>query len=149
MDDHFHNHFRYCTNNTRALQFRKALFECAKTPIYPIALKQDALLGDSFWGDEPYWVHLLRVMTSWAIVYDVYYLPKMVKGEDESAALFAGRVQRAICEAAHIEALPFDGFLWYKENERSRYRIQQQFNNAQVLLRVLRDHPDLDDLLSD
>lgn len=138
--------YRYCTNNTRTLQFRKALFESANLPIYPIALKQDPQLGDSFWGDYPFWMHLLRVITSWAIIYDVYYLPKMVKGEHESAAAFASRVQHAICDAASIEPLSFDGFLWYKEHERERYRTQQQFSNAQVLLTVLRDSPNLDDL---
>uniref|UniRef100_A0A914VJ48 Phospholipid/glycerol acyltransferase domain-containing protein n=1 Tax=Plectus sambesii TaxID=2011161 RepID=A0A914VJ48_9BILA len=139
----------YCTNNTRALQFRKALFECSNAPIYPIALKQDASLGDSFWGDDPFWVYLVKVISSWAIIYDVYHLPKMVKGEDESATSFAGRVQHAICEAARIEPLAFDGFLFHKEPERNRYRTQQQWNNAQVFLRVLQSQPDLDELLAD
>lgn len=63
----------YCTNNTQVLQFRKAVFE-AGVDIYPIALKQDARYGDSYWFEDQFHMYLLRLMTSWAVFYEITYL---------------------------------------------------------------------------
>ena len=42
--------------------------------------------------------YLLVVMTSWAIVADVWYLPPMRKQEGENAMQFAERVKSAIAK---------------------------------------------------
>jgi 1-acyl-sn-glycerol-3-phosphate acyltransferase len=68
----------YCTNNTHVLQFRKAVFTDDVT-IYPIAIKQDARFGDSFWSEDLFYNYLIRLLTSWAAVYDIYYLDPQQK----------------------------------------------------------------------
>ena len=42
--------------------------------------------------------YLYMMMTSWAIVCDVWYLPPMVRGEDEDAIQFANRVKNEIAK---------------------------------------------------
>ncbi|MFH4977442.1 hypothetical protein AB6A40_004151 [Gnathostoma spinigerum] len=99
----------YCTNNTNILQFRKALFEDGVT-VYPIAIRQNARYGDSYWSEDHFAMYLLRLMVSWAIVYDVYYLPMMKKKDDEPAELFAERVQNAIAGKSSDHATPIAHF---------------------------------------
>jgi len=47
--------------------------------IYPVAIKYDAKFGYAFWNSSRYSIvtYLLMMMTSWAIVVDVWYLPPM------------------------------------------------------------------------
>ena len=47
--------------------------------IYPVAIKYDSKFGDAFWNSSRYSIvtYLLMMMTSWAIVVDVWYLPPM------------------------------------------------------------------------
>ena len=47
--------------------------------IYPVAIKYDPKFGDAFWNSSKNSIvtYLLRMMTSWAIVVDVWYLPPM------------------------------------------------------------------------
>ena len=54
-----------------------------------------------------------KLMTSWAVVCDVYFLEPQKKGEDESAQQFAERVQRLIAERAKLQIAPWDGYLKY------------------------------------
>ncbi|CAJ0570234.1 unnamed protein product, partial [Mesorhabditis spiculigera] len=115
----------YCSNNTLVFQFRKALFQDAVN-IYPMAIKQNGQFGDGFWSEDEFYVHLFRLMISWAVVYEVTYLPKMVKSPEEDPANFATRCQTAIAEAAGITASTFDGGLWYKKEEQKRLRELQQ-----------------------
>ncbi|VDK51861.1 unnamed protein product [Anisakis simplex] len=96
----------YCTNNTRVLQFRRAIFEDGIT-IYPIAIKQDARFGDSFWYEDQFWRYLLRVLTSWAIVYDVSYIEPQKRWPNESAQMFAARVQNLIAETSVLNLIHF------------------------------------------
>ena len=54
-----------------------------------------------------------KLMTSWAVVCDVYFLEPQKKGKDESAQQFAERVQRLIAERAKLQIAPWDGYLKY------------------------------------
>jgi len=67
-----------CINNTVVMQFKKGSFEVGGM-IYPVAIKYDAKFGDAFWNSSRYSIvtYLLMMMTSWAIVVDVWYLPPM------------------------------------------------------------------------
>ncbi|MED6295444.1 Glycerol-3-phosphate acyltransferase 3 [Characodon lateralis] len=67
-----------CVNNTSVMMFKKGSFEIEGT-IYPVAIKYDPRLGDAFWNSSKYNMvsYLLRMMTSWAIVVNVWYLPPM------------------------------------------------------------------------
>ncbi|PAV84425.1 hypothetical protein WR25_20008 isoform G [Diploscapter pachys] len=66
----------YCTNNTSVLQFRKAVFE-EDVNIYPIAISQSGIYGDSYWFEDKFHMYLLRLFFSWAVVYNVHYLPSI------------------------------------------------------------------------
>lgn len=79
------------------MQFKKGSFEVSDT-IYPVAIKYDPKFGDAFWNSSEYGMmhYLYMMMTSWAIVCDVWYLPPMTREQDESAVHFANRVKAEI-----------------------------------------------------
>lgn len=58
----------------------------------------DPRFGDAFWNSSRFSMmqYLYLMMTSWAIVCEVWYLPPMYQDEDESAIDFANRVKRVI-----------------------------------------------------
>uniref|UniRef100_A0A0N5A3A8 PlsC domain-containing protein n=1 Tax=Parastrongyloides trichosuri TaxID=131310 RepID=A0A0N5A3A8_PARTI len=101
-----------CINNTSVMMFKKGSFEVGAT-IYPIAMKYDSLFGDAFWNSSTQsWVgYILRIMTSWAIICHVWYLPPMIRKENESAVDFASRVKKAIAQAGGLVDLEWDGQL--------------------------------------
>ncbi|XP_063632133.1 glycerol-3-phosphate acyltransferase 3 isoform X2 [Cydia splendana] len=86
-----------CINNTSVMQFKKGSFEVGGW-IYPVAIKYDPRFGDAFWNSSRYGMlhYLLNMMSSWAIVCDVWYLPPMRRGEREDAVAFANRVKAAV-----------------------------------------------------
>ena len=55
--------------------------------------------------------YLILMMTSWAIVVDVYYLPPMHKEESEDATSFASRVKSEIVKKGSFVDLNWDGML--------------------------------------
>lgn len=59
--------------------------------IYPIAIRFDPRYGDAFWYQDTFVEYIFSMMTSWAIVVDVWYLPPMQRGEKESGVAFAQR----------------------------------------------------------
>lgn len=84
--------------------------------------RQDARFGDSFWSEDHFLNYLIRLLSSWAVVYDVIYLPVEHKNPKETNDEFAARVQRQIAEAAQIQITKFDGGFFYKrETERQRH----------------------------
>ncbi|KAF5888659.1 glycerol-3-phosphate acyltransferase 3, partial [Clarias magur] len=86
-----------CINNTSVMMFKKGSFEIGGI-IYPVAIKYDPLFGDAFWNSGKYSMvsYLLRMMTSWAIVCNVWYLPPVTQQEGEDAVQFANRVKSLI-----------------------------------------------------
>ncbi|XP_047229547.1 glycerol-3-phosphate acyltransferase 3 [Girardinichthys multiradiatus] len=101
-----------CVNNTSVMMFKKGSFEIEGT-IYPVAIKYDPRLGDAFWNSSKYNMvsYLLRMMTSWAIVVNVWYLPPMTIQDGEDAAQFANRVKSAIAHQGGLLDLAWDGEL--------------------------------------
>uniref|UniRef100_A0AC35U5F2 PlsC domain-containing protein n=1 Tax=Rhabditophanes sp. KR3021 TaxID=114890 RepID=A0AC35U5F2_9BILA len=101
-----------CINNTSVMMFKKGSFEVGAT-IYPIAMKYDSLLGDAFWNSsQQSWVgYVLRLLTSWAIICDVWYLPPMTRMVDENAIDFANRVKKVIAQQGGLVDLEWDGQL--------------------------------------
>jgi glycerol-3-phosphate O-acyltransferase 3/4 len=75
-----------CINNTSVMMFKKGCFEISEAPIYPVAIKYDNRFGDAFWNSSKHELcqYLILMMTSWAIVVDVYYLPPMIIEKDET-----------------------------------------------------------------
>ncbi len=55
----------------------------------------------------------MKLMRSWALVCDVYFLEPQTKRDDESSQEFAERVQRLIADRARLKVAPWDGYLKY------------------------------------
>lgn len=88
-----------CINNTSVMQFKKGSFEVG-CPIYPVAIKYDPRFGDAFWNSskDSMGQYLFKMMTSWAIVCDVWYLPPVQQKEGESSVEYANRVKHLIAQ---------------------------------------------------
>uniref|UniRef100_A0A914V0F7 Phospholipid/glycerol acyltransferase domain-containing protein n=1 Tax=Plectus sambesii TaxID=2011161 RepID=A0A914V0F7_9BILA len=101
-----------CINNTSVMMFKKGSFEIG-TKIYPIAMKYDSRFGDPFWNssEQSWGEYILRMMTSWAIIVDVWYLPPMEKLPNEDAVMFANRVKQKIAKRGGLIDLEWDGQL--------------------------------------
>ncbi|XP_026690321.2 glycerol-3-phosphate acyltransferase 4-like isoform X2 [Ciona intestinalis] len=101
-----------CINNTSVMMFKKGSFEIPTT-IYPVAIKYNPWFGDAFWNSSKHSMvqYLLVVMTSWAIVADVWYLPAMKRQPDENAMQFAERVKSVICRRGGLVDCIWDGQL--------------------------------------
>lgn len=101
-----------CINNTSVMMFKKGSFEVGGI-IYPVAIKYDPRFGDPFWNSskQSYVHYLLMMMTSWAIVCDVWYLPSMTREEGETAVDFANRVKSEIAHQGGLVDLVWDGQL--------------------------------------
>lgn len=91
------------------MQFKKGCFE-VDTVIYPVAIKYDPRFGDAFWNSSRYSMlqYLYMMMTSWALVCDVWYLPPMYRHEEESSIDFASRVKSVIAKQGGLVDL-----VWY------------------------------------
>lgn len=116
-----------CINNTSVMQFKKGSFEVGGV-IYPVAIKYDARFGDAFWNSSRYSMmqYLYMMMTSWAIVCDVWYLPPMTRGEDESAIDFANRVKGVIAKQGGLVDLVWDGQLKRMKPKKEWMEKQQE-----------------------
>ncbi|KAM4532053.1 glycerol-3-phosphate acyltransferase 3 isoform 1-T1 [Fundulus diaphanus] len=114
-----------CVNNTSVMMFKKGSFEIGGT-IYPVAIKYDPRFGDAFWNSSKYNMvsYLLRMMTSWAIVVNVWYLPPMTIQDGEDAAQFANRVKSAIAHQGGLLDLAWDGGL-------KRGKVKDSFKEEQ------------------
>uniref|UniRef100_A0A7E4VPV4 PlsC domain-containing protein n=1 Tax=Panagrellus redivivus TaxID=6233 RepID=A0A7E4VPV4_PANRE len=115
-----------CINNTSVMLFKKGSFEVAST-IYPIALKYDNRLGDAFWNSHTtgYFAYLMGMMTSWALICDVWYLPSVTRQDDETAIDFARRVKRMIAKKGGLVDLEWDGNL-KRSNVPERLKQEQK-----------------------
>uniref|UniRef100_A0A8C9LCD6 Phospholipid/glycerol acyltransferase domain-containing protein n=2 Tax=Pavo cristatus TaxID=9049 RepID=A0A8C9LCD6_PAVCR len=124
-----------CINNTSVMMFKKGSFEIGGT-IYPVAIKYDPQFGDAFWNSSKYNIvsYLLRIMTSWAIVCHVWYMPPMVRKEGEDAVQFANRVRSAIAHQGGLTELPWDGGL-KRAKVKDSFKEEQQKNYSKMLVR--------------
>uniref|UniRef100_A0A672GRA7 1-acylglycerol-3-phosphate O-acyltransferase 9, like n=1 Tax=Salarias fasciatus TaxID=181472 RepID=A0A672GRA7_SALFA len=114
-----------CINNTSVMMFKKGSFEIGAT-IYPVAIKYDPKFGDAFWNSSKYSMvnYLLMMMTSWALVCNVWYLPAMHQREGEDAVQFANRVKSAIARQGGLVDLQWDGAL-------KRAKVKESFKEQQ------------------
>lgn len=69
-----------CINNSAVMMFKKGSFEVADV-VYPVAIKYDPIFCDAYWDSSKYgyFTYLMRMMTSWAIVCDVWYMKPMTR----------------------------------------------------------------------
>uniref|UniRef100_A0A4W3IQJ1 Phospholipid/glycerol acyltransferase domain-containing protein n=1 Tax=Callorhinchus milii TaxID=7868 RepID=A0A4W3IQJ1_CALMI len=123
-----------CINNTSVMMFKKGSFEIGGT-FYPVAIKYDPQFGDAFWNSSKYGMvtYLLQMMTSWAIVCNVWYLPPMTKQEDEDAVQFANRVKAAIAQQGGLVDLSWDGAL-KRAKVKDIFKKQQQKDYSKMIV---------------
>ncbi|KAL1505601.1 hypothetical protein ABEB36_005129 [Hypothenemus hampei] len=116
-----------CINNTSVMQFKKGSFEVG-CPIYPVAIKYDPRFGDAFWNSNKYSMghYLLMMMTSWAIVCDVWYLPPVHQNEGETSVDYANRVKHLIAQQGGLVDLVWDGQLKRSKPKKEWMEEQQQ-----------------------
>ncbi|CAH1187249.1 unnamed protein product [Phyllotreta striolata] len=123
-----------CINNTSVMQFKKGSFEVGSV-IYPVAIKYDPRFGDAFWNSSRYSMlqYLYMMMTSWAIVCDVWYLPPMYQNEGETAIDFANRVKSVIAKQGGLVDLMWDGQLKrVKAKKEWKERQQEEFSKRLI-----------------
>ncbi len=84
-------------------------------PINPIAIKYNKVFVEGYWNSrqESFQAHLFRIMTSWAMVVDVWFMDPVCIAPGETGALFAQRVQRMIAARAGLKAVDWDGYMKY------------------------------------
>ncbi|XP_016314784.1 glycerol-3-phosphate acyltransferase 3-like [Sinocyclocheilus anshuiensis] len=87
----------------------------------------DPQFGDAFWNSSKYSMvsYLLRMMTSWAIVCNVWYLPPMTQKEGEDAVQFANRVKSTVAQQGGLVDLAWDGGL-KRAKVKDSFKEQQQ-----------------------
>ncbi len=66
-----------CVNNSFALQFKQGAFELDDVVVHPVAIVYDKAWAVGFWDSrrETFLQYLFRLMTSWCLVVDLYFLP--------------------------------------------------------------------------
>jgi len=103
-----------CVNNEYCVMFKKGAFELGAV-VYPIAIKYNSLFVDAFWNSrkQSFFRHLFNLMTSWAVVCDVWYLEPQTIRPNESPAQFANRVKAMIAKKAGLINVHWDGYLKY------------------------------------
>ncbi|XP_041956265.1 glycerol-3-phosphate acyltransferase 4-like [Alosa sapidissima] len=123
-----------CINNTSVMMFKKGSFEIAST-VYPVAIKYDPRFGDAFWNSSKFGMvnYLLRMMSSWAIVCSVWYLPPMTREEGEDAVQFANRVKAAIARQGGLVDLLWDGGL-KRGKVKDTFKEEQQKLYSKILV---------------
>ena len=76
-------------------------------------MKYDPRFGDAFWNSssQGWCEYIVQMMSSWAIICHVWYLPPMRKLPNEDAIQFANRVKKTIAIRAGLIDLEWDGQL--------------------------------------
>ncbi|KAM5550916.1 hypothetical protein ABKV19_027320 [Rosa sericea] len=96
-----------CVNNHYTVMFKKGAFELGCS-VCPVAIKYNKIFVDAFWNSrlQSFTMHLLQLMTSWAVVCDVWYLEPENMKPGETAIEFAERVRDIISVRAGLEKVP-------------------------------------------
>jgi hypothetical protein len=86
-------------------------------------------------------MHLFRVISSFATVYHITYLPVQYRWDDETAEQFAMRVQNQIAKVSNCRSMQFQGTLFYKAHDREKYKHHVQKVCATELYRLAAETP--------
>ena len=125
-----------CVNNKYVIQFKQGVFQL-DAPIAPVAIRYNDTFVDAFWNSraESFSSYLIRLMRSWAVVCDVWFLEPQRREADETPAQFADRVKRMIADRAELKVTDWDGYMkHYKPSKR--YLEAQQRSIAHVIMEV-------------
>ncbi|CAH8540537.1 unnamed protein product [Dicrocoelium dendriticum] len=123
-----------CINNTSVMKFKKGCFEIG-APIHPVAIKYNPLFADCFWNSsrDSLLQYIFKMMTSWAIVVDVWYLPPTRIRPDENGIAFARRVQQSIARCGGMLDIDWDGEL-KRRRPKDTLKLAQQRYISQYLV---------------
>ncbi|CAI5928315.1 unnamed protein product [Closterium sp. NIES-65] len=124
-----------CVNNEYTVMFKKGAFEldCA---VCPIAIKYNKTFVDAFWNSrqQSFTMHLVRLMTSWAVVCDVWFMEPQYIQPGESAIDFSERVRELIARRAGIKKVPWDGYLkYYRPSPKLTEKRQAKYAHSVLL----------------
>eukprot|EP00753_Platysulcus_tardus_P006126 PLAT13995.2.p1 GENE.PLAT13995.2~~PLAT13995.2.p1 ORF type:complete len:487 (+),score=180.31 PLAT13995.2:78-1538(+) len=124
-----------CVNNDYCIMFRKGIFELG-VPVYPIAIKYNRNFSNTFWDTKQYSFmrHLFQLYTSWAVVCDVWYLPKQTIKPGETAAQFADRVKDMVARRADLINVHWNGYL-KRERLSPKFMSERQKAYADRLMK--------------
>lgn len=93
-------------------------------------MKYNNVFVDAYWHSRKrsFLGHLFDLMTSWAVVCDVYYIDPQTKRKGESAEAFANCVKAVICERASLTNTDWNGYLkYFKPSKRFIQAKQKAF----------------------
>eukprot|EP00798_Chlamydomonas_sp_ICE-L_P015755 gene15755-21878_t len=104
-----------CVNNEYTVLFKRGAFDIPNTTVCLVAIKYNKIFVDAFHNSkkESFSTYLLKLMSRWAVVADVWFLEPQQRLEGESADEFAARVQEMIADKAKLRVVPWDGYLKY------------------------------------
>eukprot|EP00455_Lapot_gusevi_P026456 TRINITY_DN2790_c0_g1_i5.p1 TRINITY_DN2790_c0_g1~~TRINITY_DN2790_c0_g1_i5.p1 ORF type:complete len:427 (+),score=161.31 TRINITY_DN2790_c0_g1_i5:32-1282(+) len=133
-----------CVNNEYCVQFKKGAFEM-DAEVCPIAIKYNKIFVDAFWNsrEQSFGQHLISLMTSWAVVCDVWYLEPQRIQPGENAIQFSSRVKKMIADRAGLKNVEFDGYLKHFKPSQ-RYVEERQKLFVQSLRQRFPRRPSLD-----
>ena len=103
-----------CVNNRYCVMFKRGAFDVGAV-VCPVAIRYDRVFVDAFWNSkrQSFTSHLAKLMRSWAVVCDVWFLEPQARRPGEDASAFAERVQKMIATRAGLTIAPWDGYLKY------------------------------------
>ena len=91
----------------------------------------------AFWDSrkESFLQYLAGLMSSWALVCDVWFLPPTKRRPNESAVDFAQRVKEMISRKAGLLSMPWDGYMKHVRPSGRYVRARQQAAARELLAR--------------
>ncbi|CAL8101504.1 unnamed protein product [Calicophoron daubneyi] len=123
-----------CINNTSVMKFKKGCFEVG-APIHPVAIRYNPLFADCFWNSSRDGLlhYAFKMMTSWAMVVDVWYLPPTEMHAGEDGIAFARRVQQSIAHCGGMLDMDWDGELKRRRPKDTMKHAQQKYISEYLL----------------
>eukprot|EP01112_Ceratiomyxa_fruticulosa_P006608 TRINITY_DN1743_c0_g1_i1.p1 TRINITY_DN1743_c0_g1~~TRINITY_DN1743_c0_g1_i1.p1 ORF type:complete len:482 (+),score=84.44 TRINITY_DN1743_c0_g1_i1:201-1646(+) len=103
-----------CVNNEYCVMFKKGAFEL-EAEVHPVAIRYNKTFVDAYWNSkkQSFMRHVFNLMTSWALVCDVWYLEPQRRKPNETPTQFANRVKELIARKAGLINVHWDGYLKY------------------------------------
>eukprot|EP00054_Salpingoeca_dolichothecata_P010707 m.59615 g.59615 ORF g.59615 m.59615 type:complete len:430 (+) comp19116_c0_seq1:70-1359(+) len=122
-----------CVNNEYVVMFKRGAFDLGQS-IVPVAIKYNKIFVDAFWNSrqQSFPQHLFALMTSWAVVCDVWIMEPQYKTANESATAFAARVKDMIAKQAGLISVPWDGYLKYFQPKASIIEARRKLLADQI-----------------
>ncbi|KAI9091286.1 hypothetical protein DFS34DRAFT_635593 [Phlyctochytrium arcticum] len=134
-----------CVNNEYTVLFHKGAFDL-DAAVAPVAIKYNKRWADAYWHSktQTFTKHLMYLMTRWAMVADVWYLPPRSRKSGQSPVEFANEIKAEISAVAQLKNLSWDGYFKnYAPAAEKQVRLQQhpQTRYGVVLMNRMRNRP--------